>query len=492
MLKIKQLNYLKLLNFLAISIVFYFVIQNILSFFNQIQYRHLHVDERLVVINPILNVYFQVDIYDRFSEITPVFLKNLLVIISEMILGGTLDYGRIYNNLYIVAAGPLSIFNFEVVVIFGRLIQFVIFLYSLIYISKYFLRESSRSLFILLAFGLPGAYFIVQNPKPDSLAILFLMIGLRYAFLNENYRKSFIFVGLSIGTKIITLIPGALLGLYLIFPLKKIKTLKKVIELIFMTFLGVLAAQPALLIPLPRIYNRVFSAISGSSAYDQEKFFLINFENYQAWIERLSLEHQVPALVFTLLFALSLILLVKNFYINSDEWESYFLFSSLIMIAFITLNVERTWNYYLFLPFLFLLIYLFRLNNFKNLNIFFGAIVLMISIGGLILHNDKAVNSYFEIDQTKNLSFDKAIGYLDNKYAEIEYEYKKVYWDPDYYFPGKNIDYFSNFLVVENWEEEKMLTPLDDKVDFIVSTKIFTADKTVKVSQFGELYIYEK
>ena len=67
-----------------------------------------------------------------------------------------------------------------------------------------------------------------------------------------------------------------------------------------MTFLGVLAAQPALLIPLPRIYNRVFSAISGSSAYDQEKFFN-KFENYQAWIERLSLEHQVPALVFTLL-----------------------------------------------------------------------------------------------------------------------------------------------------------------------------------------------
>ena len=249
--------------------------------------------------------------------------------------------------------------------------------------------------------------------------------------------KSFIFVGLSIGTKIITLIPGAHLGLYLIFPLKKIKTLKKVIELIFMTFLGVLAAQPALLIPLPRIYNRVFSAISGSSAYDQEKFFLINFENYQAWIERLSLEHQVPALVFTLLFALSLILLVKNIYINSDEWESYFLFSSLIMIAFITLNVERTWNYYLFLPFLFMLIYLFRLNNFKNLNIFYGAIVLMISIGGLLLHNDKAVNSYFVIDQTKNLSFDKAIGYLDNKYAEIEYEYKQVYWDPDYYFLEK-------------------------------------------------------
>ena len=78
MLKIKQLNYLKLLNFLAISIVFILRYSNILSFFNQIQYRHLHVDERLVVINPILNVYFQVDIYDRFSEITPVFYKKFI------------------------------------------------------------------------------------------------------------------------------------------------------------------------------------------------------------------------------------------------------------------------------------------------------------------------------------------------------------------------------------------------------------------------------
>ena len=67
------------------------------------------------------------------------------------------------------------------------------------------------------------------------------------------------------------------------------------------------------------------------------------------------------------------------------------------MIVFITFNVQRTWNYYLYIPFLFMLIYLFRLENMKLLNIFFGLTILVISVGGLFLHNDKAVNSYFEI-----------------------------------------------------------------------------------------------
>ena len=43
----------------------------------------------------------------------------------------------------------------------------------------------------------------------------------------------------------------------------------------------------------------------------------------------------------------------------------------------------------------------FRLENMKLLNIFFGLTILVISVGGLFLHNDKAVNSYFEIDETK-------------------------------------------------------------------------------------------
>ena len=110
----------------------------------------------------------------------------------------------------------------------------------------------------------------------------------------------------------------------------------------------------------------------------------------------------------------------------------------------------------------------------------------------LFLHNDKAVNSYFEIDETKDLSLDKAISYIDNQYTKNEFSFKKVYWDPDYYFPGKNIDYFNDFLIVENWEEEKQTFPLNEKVDFIVSTKVFITEDSIKISQHGDLYVYEK
>ena len=492
MLNNKKLSFFKFLNYLSIFLIAYFISQNILSFFNQVQYRHLHVDERLVVMNPIINVYYQIDIFNRFSDITPVFLKSLLIIASEMILGGTLDYGRIYNNLFILLAGPFSFYNFEMTIISGRLIQLFIFIYSLYFISKHFLRKELRVLFILLSLGFPGAYYIIQNPKPDSLAILFFMIGIKYAFINENYRKTFIFIGLSIGTKVITLLPGFILGLYLIFPLRKIKTIKKAIEIVFMTFFGILIAQPALFLPLPRIYNRVFSGISGSSYYDQEQFFLLNFNNFKSWINQLSKEHSVSSIFFTILFVIMLILLIENFYKNSNLVNSYFLLASISMIVFITFNVQRTWNYYLYIPFLFMLIYFLRLENMKILNIFFGLIILIISVGGLFLHNDKAVNSYFEIDQTKDLSLDKAISYIDNQYSKNKYSFKKVYWDPDYYFPGKNIDYFYDFLVVENWEEEKQTSPLNEKVDFIVSTKVFYTEDSIKVSQYGDLYVYEK
>ena len=84
---------------------------------------------------------------------------------------------------------------------------------------------------------------------------------------------------------------------------------------------------------------------------------------------------------------------------------------------------------------IFIYVDIFKLENMKLLNIFFGLTILVISVGGLFLHNDKAVNSYFEIDETKDLSLDKAISYIDNQYSKNEFSFKKVYWDPDYYFP---------------------------------------------------------
>ena len=56
----------------------------------------------------------------------------------------------------------------------------------------------------------------------------------------------------------------------------------------------------------------------------------------------------------------------------------------------------------------------------------------------------------------------------------------------------ENIDYFTDFQVIENWEREKEEDPLFDTVDFIVTKSLFTVKSDIKVSQFGELFVYEK
>jgi hypothetical protein len=375
----------------------------------------------------------------------------------------------------------------------GRIVQLGIFFFAVLYLSRNFLEQKYQFIFVLLSMGLPGAYYIFQNPKPDSLAILFLAFGLKKVLKDENYNKGFFLLGISIGAKIITLIPAFILGVYLIYPLKKLNTIKSISKVVVGTILGIFIAQPALFLPLPRVYSKIFSAIKSSSTYGQGSFFKIDTINYMNWVNELSNELNISSIVFTVIFIASFIIMSLNFFRNLNLLDNYFLVASTVMIIFITFNVERTWNYYLYIPFLFYLIYIVRsLHQRQVLALTFCITIIYISIGGLFVHNEKAINSAFTINNLQEESFTGAIRYLDDNYELRDYEFKKAYWDSDYYFPGKNIDYFTDFQVIENWEREKEEDPLFDTVDFIVTKSLFTVKSDIKVSQFGELFVYEK
>lgn len=493
MSKFQSSNFIKIINRASLAGIIYFIIRSIQSFFNQTTFRHLHIDERLVVLNPIINVYQVNDIYGRFQDLAPSVFKNILIICSELVLGGTLDYGRLYNNIFIITAGPFTYLDYEIAIIVGRLVQFGIFFFALVYLSRNFFEKKYQFIFVLLSMGLPGAYYIFQNPKPDSLAILFLAFGLKKILNDKNYNKGFFLLGISIGVKIITLIPAFIMGLYLIYPLKKLNTIKHILKVVLGTILGVLIAQPALLLPLPRIYNKIFSAIKGSTTYGQGSFFKIDRINYINWVNELSYELNISSIIFTFIFIVSFIVMCNNFLKKSNLVNNYFLVVSTIMITFLTFNVERTWNYYLYIPFLFYLIYVVKSFHQRHiLSLIFCVTLIYVAIGGLLLHNEKATSSAFIVNDLQEESFQGAIGYLDDNYELRDYEFKKAYWDSDYYFPGKNIDYSSDFYVIENWEREKEESPLFDVVDFIVTKSSFTVNSDIKVSQFGELFVYEK
>ena len=111
--------------------------------------------------------------------------------------------------------------------------------------------------------------------------MLFLLISFKKIFKDEKYNLGFLFIGIAIGLKIIAVVPAIVLGLYLIYPLRKIDKLKDIFKINFYTIIGLIIAQPALLIPHPKIYSRIISANIHASRYNQEKFLSLILITYK-------------------------------------------------------------------------------------------------------------------------------------------------------------------------------------------------------------------
>ena len=481
---------LKIVNYISLFLILYLIYQNIVGLLNQLDYRHLHIDERQLI-DSILNVYQLNDEFGRFDSINSETLRNILVVISELVIGGNLDYGRLYTNIFIVGAGPFYYFDFENLLIASRIIQMSIMIYTLIYISKHFINSQFRYIFILFSLSLPGAYYLMQNPKPDPLVLLLIFAGIKKITVDNKTKPSFIYLGMSVGVKIIAIIPVSIFILFLFIFKKKFTSLKDTLNLFTYFFFGLAISQPALLIPIPLIYSRIISALKVGSVYDQDKFLTMDFNNMSIWFKTLSDELDISVSIFYIIFLLGCLSLIKSVWSRDDYIEIYMLLTFLVFFLFITLNIQRIWNYYLTFPFIFLLVYIFfEKKNFTKLKIIVLIFAFILSIGGFIVHNDKALNSYFQVDINMEESFSEVVLLLDENYSNSPMNYRVVYWDPDLYFPRYEIDYSEKFKVLENWEYDQNHLPLYSKVDFIVSLRQIELTKGITEKKFGDVYVY--
>lgn len=471
-------------------VILYLIFQNILSFLEQTNYRHLHIDERQLL-DSILNVFQIVDEFGRFKNVNEGIFKSFLIILSELIIGGNLDYGRFYTNMFIFLSLPFYFINFQILVFLTRLIQLTTFLITVIYIAKYFIKQNYKVFFVLLSLTIPGSYYLIQNPKPDLLSILFFFIFLRQMLFEKNIKYGFLFAGLAIGVKIISLIPFMIALFYFLFFEPKIQ-IKIILRNIKFLIFGLVISQPALLIPSKKIYLRIYNALKVGSNYDQAQFFTFSKEYFLSWIEVLSKEYSINSFLLFFIFISTTFIVILNIFKNPvRDFDTYYLLTFLGFSLFFMFNVQRTWSYYLFFPFIFLLIYLFNQDSyFSKYKLIVLFPFLIFSFNGLFFNAEKAINSDFLISEKSEKSFYEALNYLEMEYNQKSFKYGVVYWDPDFYFPRINLDYQSNFIVNENWEQEKKTAPLYSKVDFIISLEKFDQSNDVKVNKIGNLFIY--
>ena len=322
--------------------------------------------------------------------------------------------------------------------------------------------------------------------------MLFLLISFKKIFQDEKYNLGFLFIGIAIGLKIIAIVPAIVLGLYLIYPLRKINKLKDIFKVNFYTIVGLIIAQPALLIPSPKIYSRIISANIQASRYNQEKFLSLNFDNLQIWFVELSKYYNLDTVFFGLLYLVVLNEILQNLLRERNKEINYYLVSFVITSLFILLNVERIWIYYLYVPTLFLLFYIFSLSEINKFSSrLLTVLLLIISLSGLNTHYEKKSKTYFAIDLIKEATMFETIAFIQDEYLVGESVYNLVYWDPDFYFPRQGVTYEDEFKILENWEEGRQLQPLYSKVDFIVTkSKFKITDNKIKEQNIGDLNIY--
>ena len=169
---------------MILLLIGYFLFLNLKGSLEQTSYHVIHIDERQVI-DSILNVFQINDEFGRFDSVENENLKKTLIVLGELIIGGNLDFGRLWINLFVLISGPFYFINTETMIIIERLVQISFFYISIIYFAYNFIDNKKVPFFLLASFSVPGAYYIIENPKPDSLLMLFLLIS----FKNIPRRK---------------------------------------------------------------------------------------------------------------------------------------------------------------------------------------------------------------------------------------------------------------------------------------------------------------
>jgi hypothetical protein len=465
-----------------------------ISFFLN-NYELLFIDER-IIINDIYNVWKFDDEFYRYTAVANPFLKKILVVITELAYGGDLRYGRIWSNIFIILVGPLTLISDEWVITTVRIITIFVYFFSIQLLINIFLNKEYRWIYSIIFYSIPGVFYFNSAPKPDPFVILFIGIAF-YLIKKKRYDFSLFILGIATGIKIVGIFALVTVFIYLLLQRNNNLAFKNVLKMFFYSWLGVVVANPILILPpvsignLPNFYKIYYNWLSSESMVAQQKRF--SLEYFISWSENISQRFSyglIKNASLTLLIIFLFIYLIYFLNINKHIIYSLVTIIGLTHLLFIFISVERLWIVYLNFSFIFLFIGLLSVFDYKKNNsilllVFYLAIV---PIGLTELLNEFDSKSSIPNDDFENVT--KVIQLIEYNYHEVNNPFNIVKWDPSFGMPRNNVTYSSFFDVRENWESDELEIILQNS-DFYVSKNDLSSEfyKTFKVKDF---YIYTK
>ena len=473
------------------------------------QYEIIFMDER-IIIDDIYNVWLFDDVFNRFINIENNFFKKTLILLTEFSYGGDLRYGRLWSNIFTIIIGPFSLISDETTITAARIFNIAILAYVFYFLSKTFLDKKYLWISLITFYSLPGVEFLNRFPKPETFALLFMAIGLYY-LKNKKYYFSLISLFIASFLKI-NFIIVLFVVLAFIF-----KTYNNKLELISRTFFisifSLLFVNPILILPpinvfglnIPNFYSKYITWLISQGSYGQENVF--SFSYPALWSKTISSFYSIPTylnFLFLLLLIVVVVLVTKKSFLKKDSYSLLFISIFIIYMLFYMFLIERQFIWYINLPFIFLVLAIYRnlekVNLKDNLVIFF---LILTSFSGL-------ANNLFEHNKEKKfipnheygyagiISVDEAINGVDKTVDEIKKIYmsnenlnfKTVYWNPNLFIPRNGVTYNEDFFIREYWDSKEINEILNES-DIYVTYENIQIDGVNK-KEVGSYILYYK
>lgn len=413
LLKIKELDNknkkaIKYLNIFSFLLVVYIILNFFNLSFQNNNYELLNMDERLII-DDIYNVWTQDDVFNNFENIQNIFIKKILIILSEMVYGNDLRYGRLWSNFYIILIGPLTLFfNDSVVIAITRIINIIIFFSALNVLINNFVSKKYKWIIFLLFYCLPGIDYYNTTVKPDPFLIL--LIGFAMILIKkEKYYLSLFTLAVATGLKIIGIFTFLPTIFYLFLNNKLNLNLKNFFKIGFLSWLAIVLVNPILLLPplsfgpVPNFWMKYYLWIDSQSKWTQKARF--DIEYFLNWSNSINsyffndIKNNYIVYLIYIFLTFYLIKSIKRF----DDLNSIFLISGYIYLFYILFTVERQWLLYLHFPLIFIII---AVNNFSNNKVIILIFILLTPSGLFKLQqffNSEKVDLSFEIIQINSV-----------------------------------------------------------------------------------------
>jgi len=495
--KLKGINLEKFLiyiNYFSLIILIYVILRLLFIAFFLNSYELLFTDER-IIINDIYNVWNLDNEFDRYGNVDNQVLKNVLLVITEIVYGGDLRYGRIWSNIFIFLLGPLSLINDQVLVTSVRIFTIFIYFISINLLINLFLDKNLKWFYLLVFYCIPGAFYFNIVPKPDPFVILFVALAL-LSIKKENFNWALFLLGVATGVKIVGIFALALIVMYLLLTNKIKVKISSFFKILIIPWCGLVFANPILLIPplnigsLPNFYKIYYNWINSQSLYGQEERF--NIKHLTLWSDSISLQFSFNLLknsIFT--FFLMTIVLYAAFQLAKNK--QYLILTIMTIgishLLFIFLSVERQWLMYLNFSFIFIFIGLifFITNTSKRKYLLIIFLFFTVIPTGIYNLNDSFSTKNLD-DTTDIQDIELVINKINNLYKLKSNSFNIVYWDPQYGMARNNVTHIGSFEIKEHWEYNNLNDTLQ-KSDFYV-TKVSIPNNDFDIDIVGEYFIY--